>query len=98
MSLLRRIEKGTEQGGSGDEPPGTEGNADAEHNPVDFNALAIRLRTELFAKLDPEIRDNPTPEARGTFEDLLDTILTSILKENNGVLKRGDKQKLFEPV
>ncbi len=93
MSLLRRIQKGSEQDGSGDEPAGTPGDADVPHSPVGLDALAIRLRTELVAKLDPSM-DTRSPEVRSTIEELFSTILA----EENIVLSRAEKTRLFQSI
>jgi len=98
MSLLRRIEKGESRGGSGNEAGETAANADVGSTPADLDVLAIRLRTEVFAKLDPAIREHPTPQARNEINNLLEALLSAILVEEKIGLNRGEKDRLFDPV
>ncbi len=90
MSLLRRIE-----GGKPPEPPN---NDNAEENSIDLGPLTARLRTELFAKLDPASRDDPPPETRGSIEEMIRTLLNTLLAQDSIELKPREKYRLIQPI
>ncbi|MEP7286589.1 MAG: CpaF family protein [Chloroflexota bacterium] len=113
MSLLRRIERGNQQGGGnnppsqggGPTPPSNDdrqssvnrrvampagGQAGAKEGYVD---LKSRVQTKLLSELDPGM-DTRSPEVRSTIEELFSTILA----EENIVLSRAEKSRLFDQI
>ena len=94
MSLLRRIKQGNQQGSGGDQPPETAAIGDTKGSQIDLPGLSLRLQKGLFFNLYPTVRDLPRPEARRALEDMLETLLNTMLAEANIVLKQSEKQKL----
>lgn len=111
MSLLRRIEKG-QQGGN-NQPTGSSGGEDnsrldsmrnSRRVPVPGAAqagnardgyvdLKGRVQQKLLSELDPSM-DTRSPEVRNTIDELFNTILT----EENIVLSRAEKTRLFDQI
>src|SRR5258708_434466 len=114
MSLLRRIEKGNQPGGNspqqggGNNPPAqgggdnksaalgrrvavpTSGGGADKGNYID---LKSRVQTKLLSELSPDM-DTRSAEVRSTIEELFSTILA----EENIVLSRAEKTRLFESI
>ncbi len=104
MSLLKRIEKG--QGGGMSEgggrsrarlsslqsrrvaPPGVSGQRDT------YTDLKTRVQNRLLAELDPSLDVSEVGVVRSTIQDLFEQILT----EENIVLSRQEKHRLFEQI
>jgi pilus assembly protein CpaF len=120
MGLLRRIEKGKQQGGG--EQPASGGNTGGltsggaggdEGSRLDafrqrrvplpgagqagvgqgYADLRSRVQQKLLGELDPSM-DTRSPEVRATIEETFNTILT----EENVMLARSEKQRLFEQI
>jgi pilus assembly protein CpaF len=101
MSLLRRIEKG--QSGQGDDA-GSEGvkslqsrriappEGDAQRDA--YFDLKSRVQNRLLAELDPTTDITQIGTVRGTIRDLFEQVLT----EENIVLSRQEKHRLFEQI
>ena len=103
MSLLRRIEQG--RGGLPPEddqkksrlmglqsrrvaPPGTNGQYDT------YFDLKTRVQNRLLAELDPTLDISQVGVVRGTIRDLFEQVLS----EENIVLSRQEKHRLFEQI
>lgn len=103
MSLLKRIEQG--QGGQGGDddsnssrkmslqsrrvaPPGVSDQKDT------YTDLKTRVQNRLLGELDPSIDVNEVGVVRGTIQDLFEQILS----EENIVLSRQEKHRLFEQI
>jgi pilus assembly protein CpaF len=121
VSLLRRIERGNQPGGSGgNQPPapgggsGGSGGSGDEQSRLDalrskrvslptsgpaagakdgYVDLKARVQTKLLSELDPSM-DTRSPEVRSTIEELFSTILS----EENIVLSRAEKTRLFDQI
>ena len=112
MSLLKRIERGNQQGGNqpGGEASGGEdqsrldamrrqrvqmpaGGAQAAADKGGYSDLKGRVQTKLLSELDPSM-DTRSPEVRSTIEELF----TTILAEENIVLSRAEKTRLFDSI
>jgi len=115
VSLLKRIERGNQQGGGGQEKgSGNTGGGEEQSRlnqmrqqrvqmPVAGQAaggsqtgyadLKGRVQTKLLSELDPSM-DTRSPEVRSTIEELFSTILA----EENIVLSRAEKTRLFEQI
>lgn len=112
MSLLKRIEKGGSQGGSADSGDDSE-QQDSESKlaqmrvrqravPAGSKAAArehymdlkSRVQTKLLAELDPSMDMSRHQEIRTTMEELFSTILA----EENIVLSRAERQRLFDQI
>ncbi len=107
MSLLRRIEKGNKGGSDDSDKSGGEqsrlaqmrvrqraaptGAAAARESYMD---IKIRVQTKLLAELDPSMDMSRHAEIRATMEELY----TTILAEENIVLSRAERQRLFEQI
>ncbi len=109
MSLLRRIEKGNQspQPGGGSDDAGDEQSklaqmrvrqraaptkgAAARESYMDIKS---RVQTKLLAELDPSMDMSRHAEIRTTMEELY----TTILAEENIVLSRAERQRLFEQI
>ena len=112
MSLLRRIEKGNQGAGSSGEPEeqgsvpeeqpklaqmrvrqraAPTGAAAARESYMDIKS---RVQTKLLAELDPSMDMSRHAEIRATMEELF----TTILAEENIVLSRSERQRLFEQI
>jgi pilus assembly protein CpaF len=103
MSLLRRIEKG--QGGQSQDEDQTEsrlmGLQSRRVAPPGGNAqydtyfdLKTRVQNRLLAELDPTIDISQVGVVRGTIRELFEQILS----EENIVLSRQEKHRLFEQI
>src|SRR5664279_2000196 len=112
MSLLKRIERGNQQGGNqqggaagdGEEQsrldamrrqrvqmPAGAGQSGGEKG--GYADLKGRVQTKLLSELDPSM-DTRSPEVRSTIEELF----TTILAEENIVLSRAEKTRLFDSI
>ena len=112
MSLLKRIEQG--QGGQPNQPQGAApagGEADAKSRLVSLQArrvvppgpnaqkdtytdLKSRVQNRLLAELDPSMDVTKTNEVRNTILELFEQVLA----EENIVLTRPEKHRLFESI
>lgn len=105
MSLLKRIEQGQGQGGQGGSsegdkskllniqsrrvvPPGVSAQKDT------YTDLKTRVQNRLFAELDPSMDVTKVNEVRSTILELFEQVLA----EENTVLSRGEKHRLFEQI
>lgn len=103
MSLLKRIEQGQGEGSQGESggssrlvsmqarrvaPPGVSSQRDT------YSDLKTRVQNRLLAELDPSIDISQVGVVRGTIRDLFEQILT----EENIVLSRQEKHRLFEQI
>jgi pilus assembly protein CpaF len=103
MSLLKRIEQGgqqsqTSQPGSGSGgvsiqarrvvPPGMAAQKDT------FSDLKTRVQNRLLAELDPTMDVTQVNEVRSTIQELFEQVLA----EENIVLSRPERQRLFEQI
>ncbi len=102
MSLLRRIEKGQPDpgsGGGGGDTPEDGGLAkmrvQRKSVPSSTNQadLKSRVQTKLLAELDPSMNAN-SPEFRAQVEELFSTILS----EENIVISRNERNQLFDAI
>ncbi len=105
MSLLRRIERGGRGSGDDDEskfsqlrrqqvPQSGAGAAAARPDAAsNYQDLKVRVQNKLLAELDASV-DPHSPEVRATIEELFSTILA----EENIVLTRGDRKRLFDAI
>jgi pilus assembly protein CpaF len=111
VSLLKRIEKGNKGGGDsgGDDGPDkeeqsklaqmrvrqraapTSGAAAARESYMDIKS---RVQTKLLAELDPAMDMSRHAEIRTTMDELYQTILA----EENIVLSRAERQRLFDQI
>ncbi len=111
MSLLKRIEQG--QGGQG-KPPGQGGGQSGSGDssrlstmqarrvsaPItspqagSYFDLKTRVQNKLLAELDPSMDISKTDDVRKTIQDLFEQILT----EENIVLSRPERARLFEQI
>lgn len=107
MSLLKRIEQGktpqppSSQGSSGSGqsslistqarrivPPGVSGQKDT------YTDLKTRVQNRLLSELDPSMDITHVNEVRSTIQDLFEQVLA----EENIVLSRPERQRLFEQI
>jgi len=107
MSLLKRIEQGrtpqppggTGSSGSGQSslistqarriiPPGVSGQKDT------YTDLKTRVQNRLLSELDPSMDISHVNEVRSTIQDLFEQVLA----EENIVLSRPERQRLFEQI
>ena len=103
MSLLKRIEQGGQQSqpsqpGSGSGPvniqarrvvpPGVAAQKDT------YSDLKTRVQTRLFAELDTSMDVTRVNEVRSTIQELFEQVLA----EENIVLSRPERQRLFEQI
>ncbi|MEO8356305.1 MAG: CpaF family protein [Chloroflexota bacterium] len=109
MSLLKRIEQG-HSGNSSGQPPadnqGTEGSRLSSLQARRVNApitspqagsyfdLKTRVQNKLLSELDPSMDVTRTDEVRRTIQDLFEQILA----EENIVLSRPERARLFEQI
>ena len=112
MSLLNRISKkgGSPQGGSGG---GDDSGDDAKRRAAsrkqqvsqgrsrsggsgggDYNDLKARIQNKLIAELDPSMDITRKDEVRRQIQELFN----SILAEENMVLSKAERQRLFEVI
>jgi len=119
VSLLRRIEKGSQSSPSTAVPGGASGGAAGGGDKDDESKLAqmrvrqravpqggvvaphenymdikSRVQTKLLAELDPSMDMSRHAEIRATMEELF----TTILAEENIVLSRAERQRLFDQI
>lgn len=113
MSLLRRIEKGNksggEGGGSGDNPQNSDEQSKLAQMRVrqrsamtgaqaareSYMDIKTRVQTKLLSELDPSMDMNQQhAEIRATMEELY----TTILAEENIVLSRAERNRLFDSI
>ena len=100
MSLLKRIEQGGQQPQSGSGtgavniqarrvvPPGVAAQKDT------YSDLKTRVQSRLFAELDPTMDVTRVNEVRSTIQELFEQVLA----EENIVLSRPERQRLFEQI
>lgn len=104
MSLLKRIEQGGQSQGSsasGNDhsnlislqsrrvvPPGVSAQKDT------YSDLKTRVQTRLLAELDPSLDVTRVNEVRNTIQELFEQVLA----EENIVLSRPERQRLFEQI
>ncbi len=105
MSLLRRIERGGRGSDDDDEskfsqvrrrqvPQSGAGAAAARPDAAsNYQDLKVRVQNKLLAELDTSV-DPHSPEVRATIEELF----AAILAEENIVLTRGDRKRLFDAI
>jgi len=108
MSLLKRIEQGNSPEQSPDIPPTSGGNASLlstlqTHRVSDPNTapqagtyfdLKARVQNRLLAELDPSLDITKTDDVRKTIQSLFEQILS----EENIVLSRPERARLFEQI
>ena len=109
MSLLKRIEKGQSggtSGGSSSENQGADGSRLSSLQARRVNApttspqagsyfdLKTRVQNKLLSELDPSMDVTRTEEVRRTIQDLFEQILA----EENIVLSRPERARLFEQI
>lgn len=115
MSLLRRIEKSSQSGGTGGKGAGSEGGGTTDEQsrlaaqlrvrqrPAPTGAAAVResymdiktrVQNKLLAELDPSMDMTRQGEIHATMEELFQTILA----EENIVLSRAERQRLFDQI
>jgi len=110
MSLLKRIEQGQEGGSSpkGEKPSGQEGDGSRLSSlqsrrvnaPItspqagSYFDLKTRVQNKLLSELDPSMDITRTDEVRRTIQDLFEQILA----EENIVLSRPERARLFEQI
>jgi pilus assembly protein CpaF len=110
MSLLKRIEQGQEGGSSpkGEKPSGEESDGSRLSSlqsrrvnaPItspqagSYFDLKTRVQNKLLSELDPSMDITQTEEVRRTIQDLFEQILA----EENIVLSRPERARLFEQI
>src|SRR5512146_323549 len=109
MSLLKRIEKGqsgSTSGGSSSDNQGADGSRLSSLQARRVNApitspqagsyfdLKTRVQNKLLSELDPSMDVTRTDEVRRTIQELFEQILT----EENIVLSRPERARLFEQI
>lgn len=109
MSLLKRIEKGqsgSTPGGSSSDSQGADGSRLSSLQARRVNApitspqagsyfdLKTRVQNKLLSELDPSMDVTRTDEVRRTIQDLFEQILS----EENIVLSRPERARLFEQI
>lgn len=109
MSLLRRIEQGKSSEltpGASQQPPGGDASRlsslqarrvsapSATSQPGSYFDLKTRVQNRLLAELDPSMDVTKTEEVRKTIQDLFE----QILGEENIVLSRPERARLFEQI
>jgi pilus assembly protein CpaF len=109
MSLLNRINKkggagGASQGGSGDseakrsatrkQQVNQGGHSRGGNSGGDYNDLKARIQNKLIAELDPSMDITRKDEVRRQIQELFN----SILAEENMVLSKAERQRLFEVI
>lgn len=99
MSLLKRIER-SQQGETDTRAAGTKMHElrvrrQAVSPSRDAYAdVKTRVQNQLIAEIDPKMDMSQTDEVRATIEEMFDQILT----EDNIVLSRAERQRLFESI
>jgi len=109
MSLLKRIEQGHSGNSSGQTPPDNQGGEGSRLSSLQarrVNApitspqagsyfdLKTRVQNKLLSELDPSMDVTRTDEVRRTIQDLFEQILA----EENIVLSRPERARLFEQI
>src|SRR5512134_1048075 len=108
MSLLKRIEQGQGSGSSGQPPSDNQGEgsrlsslqARRVNAPItspqagSYFDLKTRVQNKLLSELDPSMDITRTEEVRRTIQDLFEQILA----EENIVLSRPERARLFEQI
>jgi pilus assembly protein CpaF len=101
MSLLRRIEKGQSDQGDGASSEGVKSLQSRRIAPPEGDSqrdayfdLKTRVQNRLLAELDPTTDVTQISTVRGTIRDLFEQVLT----EENIVLSRQEKHRLFEQI
>jgi pilus assembly protein CpaF len=108
MSLLKRIEKGQSGNSSGNSSDGQSGEGSRLSNlqarrvnaPItspqagSYFDLKTRVQNKLLSELDPSMDVTRTEEVRRTIQDLFEQILA----EENIVLSRPERARLFEQI
>lgn len=98
MSLLKRIERSqqpTGDSGSGSKMRELRVRRQAVAPSRDAYAdVKTRVQNQLIAEIDPKMDMSQTDEVRGTIEEMFDQILA----EENIVLSRAERQRLFESI
>jgi pilus assembly protein CpaF len=100
MSLLKRIERnqqpsGGSEGGSASKMRELRVRRQSASASRDAHSdIKTRVQNQLIAELDPKMDMSRTDEVRGTIEELFDQILA----EENLVLSRAERQRLFETI
>ena len=100
MSLLKRIERnqqpsGSSEGGSASKMRELRVRRQSASASRDAHSdIKTRVQNQLIAELDPKMDMSRTDEVRGTIEELFDQILA----EENLVLSRAERQRLFETI
>src|SRR5512139_3048448 len=110
MSLLKRIEQGQGGPASGDSGAGGRGDGESSRlstlqarrvsvpitspQPGSYFDLKTRVQNKLLAELDPSTDVTRTAEVRRTIQDLFEQILA----EENIVLSRPERARLFEQI
>ncbi len=105
MSILKRVQSGegsnsVSQFGNGDSQSSFTqssrriANSTNQGNQDTYQDLKNRVQTKLLAELDPSVDVTKVNEVRKTIQDLFDQILV----EENFVLTRNEKSRLFEQI
>jgi pilus assembly protein CpaF len=111
MSLLKRIEQGQGSSGSSGQPPDNQGGGEGSSRLSSLQArrvnapitspqagsyfdLKTRVQNKLLSELDPAMDITRTDEVRRTIQDLFEQILA----EENIVLSRPERARLFEQI
>ena len=105
MSLLKRIEKGqttSSSGGNGKETSTQLGKLQSRSEPTStmsaqrdtYSDLKSRVQNRLLAELDPTMDVTRVGEVRNTIQDLFEQVLA----EENIVLTRQERHRLFEQI
>ena len=108
MSLLKRLQQG--EGSNGDQPAPPPGGADTNGRPVlqarrvappsmvpqqdTYQDLKTRVQNKLLSGLDPTMDVTKTADVRRTIQELFEQILS----EENIVLSRPERARLFEQI
>jgi len=100
MSLLKRIERNQQPSASSDSGAASKmrelrvRRQSATASRDAHSDIKTRVQNQLIAELDPKMDMSRTDEVRGTIEELFDQILA----EENLVLSRAERQRLFETI
>ncbi len=107
MSLLRRIEQGKSSQAQTGQAPATGGQPNLMNAPAKrvvlpgviqqkdtYTDLKTRVQNRLLSELDPATDISRTNEVRSTIQDLFEQVLA----EENIVLSRPERQRLFEQI
>ena len=103
MSLLKRIEQGGQQSQGSSSGSGTGGVNIAARRVIPpgpaaqkdtYSDLKTRIQARLLAELDPSMDVTRVSEVRSTIQELFEQVLS----EENIVLSRPEKQRLYEQI